>query len=128
MFDGRGLLGSGDGVELGAETRSLLAMSGDLALKASTERIFAAERCGCLGGLAFSGSEGGLGLGDLGGQCAQLLSQAGTIESRFCNLTRFSMSSCIGETSLSHSEAGNKGTREIEARNYVAMREAHQTT
>ena len=79
VLDGRGLLGSGHGVELGAESGGLLAVGVDLALQAGAQRVFAAERGRGVGGLALGGGERGLGLGDFRGQRAQLLVEAGAV-------------------------------------------------
>ena len=80
VFDGRGLLGSLYGVELGAEAGSLLAMIGNVAFEAGAKRFLAAECAGGLGGLLLGGCECGLSLGELGGQGARLLGEAGSLQ------------------------------------------------
>ncbi len=80
VLDGRGLLGSLYGVELGAEAGGLLAVFCNLAFEAGAEGFLAAECGGGLGSLMLGGSECGSGLGELGGQSARLLSEAGPLQ------------------------------------------------
>lgn len=80
VLDGGGLFRSLYGVELGAESGGLLAVFCNLALEAGAERFLAAECVGGLGCLVLGGSEGGTGLDELSGQCARLLSEAGSLQ------------------------------------------------
>ena len=80
VLDGCGLLRGLHGVELGAEAGGLLAVAGDLAFEAGAERFLAAEGGGGLLSLTLSGSEGSLRLGELGGQGACLLDDAGPVQ------------------------------------------------
>ena len=76
MLVGLGLIVFGEGVLLVAVAGSLLAVGGDLAIQAGTERFLAAECGGGLGGLTLCGGKGGLGLGNLSRQGAGGLGKA----------------------------------------------------
>lgn len=80
VFHGFSLCGGGDGIELGAEAGGFLAVAGDLTLEPGAERVFVAERGRGFGGFALGGGEFGGGLGDLSGQGAQGLGDAGALQ------------------------------------------------
>ena len=77
---GRGLIGGGEGVLLVAIAGGLLTVSGDFALHAGAEGVFAAEGGGSLGGLALGGGEGGLGLRNFCRQGARGQCKGGTLQ------------------------------------------------
>ena len=80
MLDGRSLFGSLYGVELGAESGSLLAVFRNLTFEAGAECLLAAECSGGLGSQMLSGGKGGSCLDEFGRQCARLLSEAGSLQ------------------------------------------------
>jgi hypothetical protein len=73
MLHGGGLGRSGDRVLLGAITGGFLAVGADLAIKAGTERVLAAESVGNFGGLALGLGQRRRGLGDFRRQGAHSL-------------------------------------------------------
>ncbi len=80
MFDGGGLFGSFNGVELGAEAGGFLAVLSNVAFETGAEGFFAAEFGGGLGSQMLSGGEGCPGLDELGRESARLLSKAGSLQ------------------------------------------------
>jgi hypothetical protein len=80
VFDGCGLLGCRDGVELLTEAGYFPAISIDFAFQARSERIFTAERRGDFGRMPLGGCQRSLGLRYLGRQYPHLLIKTGTVK------------------------------------------------
>jgi hypothetical protein len=80
VFDGLGLIGGFDGVELIAKADSLLALSSDLAVQAGAERVFAGKCIRSFGGLALGRNEKRLGVRDLSRQGESCLIKEGPLQ------------------------------------------------
>ena len=80
VLDGRGLLRSLYGVELGAEARDLLAMRCNLAIEPRAQQFFPRQRIGSVGGMALGRGESCRALCDFGGERAQRQGKASALQ------------------------------------------------